>query len=59
MVSAASRTALRLRSRAYRDLEQLEQIAIGHPNRERFLSELRFDPPDASGAEARRADRDL
>ena len=34
------------------DLEQLEQIALGHPSRERFLSELTLDPPDASGANA-------
>jgi DNA helicase-2/ATP-dependent DNA helicase PcrA len=34
------------------DLEQLEQIAMGHPSRERFLSELTLEPPDASGANA-------
>jgi DNA helicase-2/ATP-dependent DNA helicase PcrA len=36
------------------DLEQLEQIAMGHPSRERFLSELTLEPPDASGADAGR-----
>src|SRR5271169_2842279 len=34
------------------DLDQLEQIAMGYPNRERFLSEVTLDPPDATGAEA-------
>jgi ATP-dependent DNA helicase UvrD/PcrA len=36
------------------DLEQLEQIALGHRSRESFLSELMLDPPGASGAEAGR-----
>jgi DNA helicase-2/ATP-dependent DNA helicase PcrA len=34
------------------DLEQIEQIAGGYPSRERFLTELTLDPPDASGDEA-------
>jgi len=34
------------------DLEQLEQIAAGYPSRERFLSELTLDPPNACGDEA-------
>jgi DNA helicase II / ATP-dependent DNA helicase PcrA len=34
------------------DLDQLEQIALGYVSRERFLTELSLDPPDASGAEA-------
>ncbi len=34
------------------DLEQLEQISGGYPSRERFLTELTLDPPDASGDEA-------
>src|SRR5437868_10593835 len=34
------------------DLDQLEQIAMGYPNRERFLSEVTLDPPDAAGAAA-------
>ena len=34
------------------DLDQLEQIAVDYPNRERFLSEVTLDPPDASGADA-------
>jgi DNA helicase-2/ATP-dependent DNA helicase PcrA len=36
------------------DLDQLEQIASGYISRERFLTELTLDPPDASGAEAGR-----
>ena len=36
------------------DLDQLEQIAFGYTSRERFLTELTLDPPDASGAEAGR-----
>jgi DNA helicase-2/ATP-dependent DNA helicase PcrA len=34
------------------DLEQLEQIAGGYPTRERFLTELTLDPPDATSDEA-------
>ncbi len=34
------------------DLEQLEQIAANFPSRERFLSELTLDPPQATGDEA-------
>jgi DNA helicase-2/ATP-dependent DNA helicase PcrA len=40
------------------DLDQLEQIAIGYPTRERFLSEVTLDPPDGTGAEAGRPDLD-
>ena len=40
------------------DLDQLEQIATGHPSRERFLSEVTLDPPDATGVEARRPQLD-
>jgi DNA helicase-2/ATP-dependent DNA helicase PcrA len=40
------------------DLEQLEQIAIGHPSRERYLAELTLEPPDASGANAGRPQLD-
>ena len=36
------------------DLDQLEQIAFGYTSRERFLSELTLDPPDASGVQAGR-----
>jgi DNA helicase II / ATP-dependent DNA helicase PcrA len=36
------------------DLDQLEQIAFGYASRERFLTELTLDPPDASGAGAAR-----
>ena len=34
------------------DLVTLEQIAATYPNRERFLTELTLDPPDASGDHA-------
>ena len=34
------------------DLEQLEQISSAYPTRERFLTELALDPPDATGDEA-------
>jgi DNA helicase-2/ATP-dependent DNA helicase PcrA len=34
------------------DLAQLEQIAAAYPSRERFLTELTLDPPEASGDEA-------
>jgi DNA helicase-2/ATP-dependent DNA helicase PcrA len=34
------------------DLEQLEQLAASYATRERFLSELTLDPPDAVGDEA-------
>jgi DNA helicase II / ATP-dependent DNA helicase PcrA len=34
------------------DLEQLEQLAGAAPSRERFLSDLTLDPPQATGAEA-------
>jgi DNA helicase-2/ATP-dependent DNA helicase PcrA len=34
------------------DLVQLEQIAAGYPSRERFLTELTLDPPDASSDQA-------
>ncbi len=40
------------------DLDQLEQIAMGYPNRERFLSEVTLDPPDATGGEAGRPELD-
>ena len=34
------------------DLLQLEQIAHGYPGRERFLTELTLDPPDATSDQA-------
>jgi len=34
------------------DLIQLEQIASGYPSRERFLTELTLDPPDASSVQS-------
>ncbi len=36
------------------DLEQLEQLAVQHPNRERFLTELTLDPPVATSDQSRR-----
>jgi DNA helicase II / ATP-dependent DNA helicase PcrA len=40
------------------DLMQLEQIAAGYPSRERFLTELTLDPPDATSDEAGAPHRD-
>ena len=37
------------------DLEQLARIAAGYPSRERFLTELTLDPPDATSDESARA----
>jgi DNA helicase-2/ATP-dependent DNA helicase PcrA len=34
------------------ELDQLEEIAAGYPSRERFLTELTLDPPDAVSDEA-------
>lgn len=34
------------------DLEQLSQMAAGHPSRERFVTELTLDPPEASSDES-------
>jgi DNA helicase-2/ATP-dependent DNA helicase PcrA len=34
------------------DLSQLEDIAAGYPSRERFLTDLALDPPDATSDEA-------
>src|SRR5262249_11129407 len=34
------------------DLAQLVQIAAGYPNRERFLTELTLDPPEATSDQA-------
>ena len=34
------------------DISQLEQIAAGYPSRERFLTELTLDPPEATGGHA-------
>ncbi|MEI9804887.1 MAG: ATP-dependent helicase [Pseudolabrys sp.] len=34
------------------DLTQLAQIAAGYPNRERFLTDLTLDPPDATSDES-------
>ena len=40
------------------DLLQLEQIASGYPSRERFLTELTLDPPDATSNQAGPPHRD-
>jgi len=40
------------------DLMQLEQIAASYPSRERFLTELTLDPPDATSDEAGPPHRD-
>ena len=40
------------------DLLQLEQIAAGYPSRERFLTELTLDPPDATSDQAGPPHRD-
>ena len=40
------------------DLMQLEEIAASYPSRERFLTELTLDPPDATSDEAGPAHRD-
>lgn len=40
------------------DLIQLEQIANGYPSRERFLTELTLDPPDATSDQAGAPTRD-
>jgi DNA helicase-2/ATP-dependent DNA helicase PcrA len=37
------------------DIAQLEQIAAGYGSRERFLTELTLDPPDATSGRARAA----
>ena len=34
------------------DLVQLAQIALGYPSRERFLTDLTLDPPDATSDDA-------
>lgn len=34
------------------DIEQLARIAVTYPSRERFLTELTLDPPDATSGEA-------
>ena len=34
------------------DIEQLARIAVTYPNRERFLTELTLDPPEATSQEA-------
>ena len=52
LVRAASRAHARGRATRRADLLQLEQIAGGYPSRERFLTELTLDPPDATSDQA-------
>jgi DNA helicase II / ATP-dependent DNA helicase PcrA len=40
------------------DLDQLEQLSVQHPTRERFLSELTLDPPSVSSDQSGRASKD-
>jgi DNA helicase II / ATP-dependent DNA helicase PcrA len=40
------------------DIEQLEQLAVHHPSRERFLTELTLDPPLATGDQSAGASKD-
>jgi DNA helicase-2/ATP-dependent DNA helicase PcrA len=40
------------------DLEQLQRIAAGHPSRERFVTELTLDPPQACSDESGPPQRD-
>jgi DNA helicase-2/ATP-dependent DNA helicase PcrA len=40
------------------DIAQLQQIAAGYASRERFLTELTLDPPDATSGYARATQRD-
>lgn len=40
------------------DLDQLARIAAGYPSRERFLTELTLDPPDATSDESGAPSRD-
>ena len=41
-----------------KDIAQLQQLAATYPSRERFLTELTLDPPEASSGEAGAPDRD-
>ena len=52
LVRAASRTLYEDAATRQADLLQLEQIAAGYPSRERFLTELTLDPPDATSDQA-------
>jgi len=40
------------------DLDQLQRLAAGHGNRERFVTELTLDPPEASSDESGPPHRD-
>ena len=51
-LAACSRRATTTRRRGLGDLEALERIAASFASRERFLSELTLDPPDATSDEA-------
>jgi DNA helicase II / ATP-dependent DNA helicase PcrA len=49
---ASQRQLERLYDYAAVRIADLEQIAAGYVTRERFLTELTLDPPNASGAES-------
>ena len=53
-----SRTISTISSPRAADLDALERIATTYPSRERFLSELTLDPPDATSDEAGPPHRD-
>jgi len=40
------------------DIEQLDQLSVQHPNRERFLTELTLDPPLATSDQSAGASKD-
>ncbi len=50
--SRISTASTRIADARQADLLQLEQIAGGYPSRERFLTELTLDPPDATSDQA-------
>ena len=50
--SRTSSASTRMPPSRQADLLQLEQIAAGYPSRERFLTELTLDPPDATSDQA-------
>ena len=51
-MSRISTASTRMPCTRHADLIQLEQIASGYPSRERFLTELTLDPPDATSDQA-------
>ena len=47
-VDAGGRAHRRLRTVGANDQRHLQRLAVGHGSRERFLTELTLDPPDAT-----------